>query len=304
MLAIVIPFYKLTFFEATLQSLANQTDKRFKIYIGDDASPEDCSVLLEKYKGKLDFLYKRFESNLGGISLVKQWERCVEMTNDEEWLMIFGDDDIMSENAVESFYYFIKNNDNNVSVNLVRFQLKVIDQNNEVIVPITKHPTYETSGDLLTRMLKSETMTTTSEYIFKKKTYRLNNGFVEFPLAWFSDYATWLLFGKDGIYTISKGFVSWRLSKLNISATNNVNEVKKLKIKSLYLFIRFIEKDFNIKKRLIYRYIKKHINNLSNNNLNDTKFIIINIKNNYFFNSYFLFLLFDLGIKKIKTTIK
>ena len=76
MLAIVIPFYKLTFFEATLQSLANQTDKRFKIYIGDDASPEDCSVLLEKYKGKLDFLYKRFESNLGGISLVKQWEQC------------------------------------------------------------------------------------------------------------------------------------------------------------------------------------------------------------------------------------
>jgi hypothetical protein len=40
MLAIIIPYYKLCFFEENLQSLAAQTDKRFKVYIGDDASPE------------------------------------------------------------------------------------------------------------------------------------------------------------------------------------------------------------------------------------------------------------------------
>ena len=31
MLAIIIPFFKLTFFEATLQSLANQTDNSFQL---------------------------------------------------------------------------------------------------------------------------------------------------------------------------------------------------------------------------------------------------------------------------------
>ena len=46
MLAIIIPFYKLTFFEENLHSLAIQTDKRFKVYIGDDSSPYDCSILL------------------------------------------------------------------------------------------------------------------------------------------------------------------------------------------------------------------------------------------------------------------
>ena len=35
MLAIVIPYYKYSFFEETLISLSNQPDKRFKIYIGD-----------------------------------------------------------------------------------------------------------------------------------------------------------------------------------------------------------------------------------------------------------------------------
>jgi hypothetical protein len=45
MLAIVIPYYKRTFFEETLQSLAKQTDKRFVVYVGDDAGQEDCAVL-------------------------------------------------------------------------------------------------------------------------------------------------------------------------------------------------------------------------------------------------------------------
>ena len=53
MLVIIIPFYKLTFFEATLQSLASQTDMRFKVYIGDDASPEDCRRLLQQFEGVL-----------------------------------------------------------------------------------------------------------------------------------------------------------------------------------------------------------------------------------------------------------
>ena len=57
MLAIIIPYFKLTFFEATLQSLANQTDKRFKVYIGDDASPHDCALVLNQFIGQFDLTY-------------------------------------------------------------------------------------------------------------------------------------------------------------------------------------------------------------------------------------------------------
>ena len=93
MLAIVIPYYKLTFFEETLQSLSLQTDKRFKVYIGDDASPENPAVLLKKYKGQFEFVYCRFEANLGSISLIKQWDRCIGMTGGEQWLLVLCDDD-------------------------------------------------------------------------------------------------------------------------------------------------------------------------------------------------------------------
>lgn len=52
-LAIVIPFFKLDYFEKTLESLANQTNKNFNLYIGDDFSPETPLKLLEKYKDKI-----------------------------------------------------------------------------------------------------------------------------------------------------------------------------------------------------------------------------------------------------------
>ncbi len=58
MLAIIVPYYKYSFFESTLQSLAAQTNKNFKVYIGDDCSPENPADLLEKYKSRINFISK------------------------------------------------------------------------------------------------------------------------------------------------------------------------------------------------------------------------------------------------------
>jgi hypothetical protein len=54
MLAIVIPYYKIRFF-SYVTIVAIQTDKRFKVYIGNDASDEDPTQLLEKFKIQFDF---------------------------------------------------------------------------------------------------------------------------------------------------------------------------------------------------------------------------------------------------------
>ena len=83
MLAIIIPYFKINFFEKTLESLAQQTDQRFQVYIGDDASPVPPTELLENYQGKFSFTYRRFTENLGSISLAKQWERCIAMMQEE-----------------------------------------------------------------------------------------------------------------------------------------------------------------------------------------------------------------------------
>ncbi|MFV8358509.1 glycosyltransferase, partial [Flavobacterium sp. XS1P32] len=185
MLAIVIPYYKHFFFDATLASLSIQTNMHFKVYIGDDASLENPNDLLEKYKGKFDFEYCRFQGNLGGISLVQQWERCIAMTGDEQWIMILGDDDVLQENCVASFYANLSEiNANDCKV--VRFATQVINQDNKIISDIFYHPKIENSVEFVMRKLKGHTRSSLSEYIFDKNKL-ITTQFRDFPLAWYSD---------------------------------------------------------------------------------------------------------------------
>ncbi|SFD72738.1 glycosyltransferase family 2 protein [Flavobacterium phragmitis] len=264
MLAIIIPFFKLTFFEETLESLTNQTDKRFKVYIGDDASSEDCSAIIENYREKIDLVYHRFESNLGSISLTKQWNRCVELSQNEKWLMLLGDDDVLGNNVVQEFYNFI--NSTNKDPELIRLDLRVIDGKGEIKSQTFYHDNYETSEKLLDQMLLMKETITASEFIFRRDVYNKNQGFVEFPLAWFSDYATWLVFSKDkGIFYIKNASVYWRLSEYNISSVlSNENNIG-LKIKSLFMFMYFLQSNYNIDKKRSKHYTHSQLVNFFGN---------------------------------------
>ncbi|TDE02052.1 glycosyltransferase family 2 protein [Flavobacterium sandaracinum] len=224
MLAIVVPYYKLTFFEETLKSLAIQTDKRFKVYIGDDASPENPNDLLEKYNGKFEFDYHRFKDNLGGISLVQQWERCVSLSIDEEWLMILGDDDYLDSNVVASFYNNF--NDFNSKSNLVRYTSKLIYENLNTVSDLYKHPIWETATDSFYRKFSKESRSSLSEHIFSKQSY-LKYGFHNYPLAWNSDDRAWIDFSdKRPIYTINESIVYVRVSSFSITGKRD-NLLKK-----------------------------------------------------------------------------
>jgi glycosyltransferase involved in cell wall biosynthesis len=261
MLAIIIPYYKLTFFEATLQSLAAQTCQDFKVYIGDDASPEDPTELLHHFQGQFNFVYHRFETNLGGVSLTKQWERCIALSDNEEWLMILGDDDVLGENVVEAFYSLI--NEKSLEIDLIRCKLEVI-KNDSLIENTFDYQLHENSIRFLQRILSLAETITASEFIFRREIYKKKGGFDDYPLAWFSDYATWLKFSEStGIYNLINAKVFWRLSTLNISGTNNDIENSRKKVQSLFMFINFVKSYDIITNFEIKKFAMGHFRNLT-----------------------------------------
>lgn len=226
MLAIVIPYYKLTHFDEALKSLKVQTNKKFKVYVGNDASPENPEVLLSKYTSELDIVYKKFDTNLGGTHLTKQWERCIEMIADEKWIMLLGDDDFIEDNLVESFYA----NQEAISnkSNLIRFSSRVInDEAMEVSKsPVFMHPIWETAQSSLCRKIKGQTRSSLSEYIFLKDIF-LKKGFTNYPLAFYSDDKAWLDFSNSKpIYTINETTVNIRISNISISGRTDNLDIK------------------------------------------------------------------------------
>lgn len=249
MLAVVIPYYKIVFFEETLQSLAKQTDKRFKVYIGNDASPENPEQLLSKYKDQFDFTYHHFKENLGGISLVQQWQRCIKLIQNEEWIMILGDDDFLEETAIESWY---KHFDTfNKKTNVIRFATKSVNMQTNKVSELVTHPLWEKATDSYYRRFKGLTRSTLSEYIFSKDIFK-KHGFYDFPLAWHSDDAAWLTFADERpIYTINESNLFIRYSAFSISGNKLDQDLKNLAAEKFYAQCIYKNREqFNKKQRI------------------------------------------------------
>ncbi|RKS45133.1 glycosyl transferase family 2 [Gillisia mitskevichiae] len=225
MLAIVIPFFRINFFEETLTSLATQTNKDFNVYIGNDASPDKPERLIDSFKTILNITYKGFDENLGGTSLTGQWDRCIEMIKVEEWIMILGDDDVLEVNVVENFYAQFSQFTG--KTNVIRFASQVIDSIGIPKSPVFNHPKWEKASDSFFRWLNGKTRSSLSEHIFTKEAYTLNK-FKNYPLGWHSDDIAWLDFpGAKQIYSINESVVLVRHSEVNITTATDNLELKK-----------------------------------------------------------------------------
>ncbi len=280
MLAIVIPYFKRTFFEATLESLVNQTDKRFKVYIGDDASTEAPTDLLEKYKGQFDFVYHRFESNLGGTSLTQQWERCIALSNNEEWIMILGDDDVLGVNVVEELYANIQ--EIKAVSTVVRFATQKIDSDTiNILNEEYFHPKIEKSTEYFFRHFRSSL----SEYVFNKEKVEAI-GFKDFPLGWFSDVLAVLEFSNfKELYTINEALVYIRISDLSISGSQRDLELKSKSAFNFYYYLLSKKRNqFTRAERLVL--LKKINNSYLNNKTKVTWFL--KISTIYFINFFIM----------------
>ena len=222
-LAIVIPYYKFDFFKETLDSLVSQTNISFNVYIGNDSSPNNPAGLLVEYQDKLNITYQDFTENLGSKSLVQQWYRCLDLVQDEKWVLILGDDDVLSNTVVEHFYRFLQKKH---QTNLYRFSSQVINEKNELISTKYKHPDIEIGFEFLERKLKGGTRSSLSEYVFRISELK-KVGIKDFPLAWYSDLllVVELSVEKPIIY-INDSLVFFRNSGVNITSRKD-NLVKK-----------------------------------------------------------------------------
>lgn len=234
-LAIVIPAYKINFFKDVMDSLCNQTCKDFNVYIGIDACDSDFESVICQYHSSLNIIYKRFDTNFGRKDLVAQWDRCIKLTHDEEWVMLFSDDDILDIRCVESFYKELAANKK--KYDLYHFNVDVIDENNNIKREPQPYPAVYDSTNFLKHKCSARIESFVVEYIFRRTTFDAVGGFERFDMAWGTDIATWAKIGREqGIKTISGSKVMWRESSVNITPdVTKARIVRKLQADACFL---------------------------------------------------------------------
>ncbi len=255
-LAIVIPFYKIDFFEQTLKSIANQINKNYTLYIGNDASPDNPIVLINKYFKKAEYKYFDYKENIGGKNLALQWERILGNVK-EEWFQILGDDDVLSENFVDEFY----NNLKEVQLydsNVIKSSQCLIDDEGKIISSFTKFPkTFPRYYNWHRKFVVGE-RASLSEHIFKTTAY-CKYGFQDFPIAWGSDDAAVFDFSEYSyIYFMNKTKVFVRITEKSISGSNNNDLLKK---RGYYFYEKYMLKHHfrNLKKDDVYIMINQQV---------------------------------------------
>ncbi|RXG12332.1 glycosyltransferase family 2 protein [Leeuwenhoekiella aestuarii] len=260
-LAVVIPYYKLKFFQHTLESLATQNNKSFTVYIGNDGSPENPIDTISIYNNRLSIKYAYFKNNLGNISLVEHWRRCIAMVNEEKYLMILGDDDVLEPDCIQEFYNIVDLIERE-NIHVVRYATRVIDASGISIRDIHYNTQYENSLTFFIKKLCGKARSSLSEYIFLSEKVKLS--FVELPLAWYADDLLYLKASNFGvIYSINESKVNVRASLLSISGNKSLNKEKNIasNLFFYYLLTRY-EDQFHIKERnLLFNKLEKSVIN-------------------------------------------
>ncbi|WP_052248339.1 glycosyltransferase family 2 protein [Chryseobacterium taiwanense] len=230
-LAIIIPYYKIDFFEETLKSVAAQTNQNFTLYIGNDASPNNPLPIIDKYFEKNNYHYFEYKSNIGGQNLALQWERILENVQ-EEWVQILGDDDCISPDFVEEFYKILPAVQKN-GITLIKCGQQWIDENNNHLESHIYNFDKVSAAEIFIKKYKVEIRSSLSENIYQTKIVKKQK-FVKLPLAWGTDDLSLLDFSKNGyIQYIPKLLVSVRISAESISGSDQYEKLKKQAIHQL-----------------------------------------------------------------------
>ena len=260
-LAIVIPAYKATFLSKTLDSLAQQTNQNFTVYVGNDAGPEGIAEIVDGFRDRLNICYRYFENNIGGRSLVKQWERCFALLQNEEWIWLLPDDDYADPECVALFYSGLQKN----NFDLFRFNVHFVFANETIFKTNAELPVVQTAFDSLMEKLSFYRPSTVAEFIFNRKKFE-SIGFTEIPMAWGTDDLLWYSIGDEkGISGCNDAYVYLRQSDVNIS--NNYKSLGRGKIAANFISFEQLLKteSFNLaiqdktRQRLFATLAQQHI---------------------------------------------
>ena len=252
----LLPAYKPDFFEVALRSIKEQTYSDFKVLVSDDCSPHDLKLIFDKVCGDDErFAYRRNEENMGSKSLVSHWNLLVDLC-DTEYFILASDDDVYEPTFLEEVDKLARKYP---KVDLVRARVKAINEKGEMIERDAIYEEYVDGLDFLKQKHFNNALRCIANYIFRTSELKKHGGFIDFPLAWYSDDATVMMMSENGVANTKNMLLNFRSSSVSISSRKlNKNDAYKKALATI-LFDKWFQK--NIESRLLAYvqndYVKK-----------------------------------------------
>lgn len=230
MFSFILPAYKSEFLDLAINSILNQTIADFELVIVNDASPYDVASNVMKYDDNRISYYEN-NVNIGGNDLVKQWNTCIKYAKGE-YVILASDDDIFSSDYLRKMSQLIVSYPD---CDVFGCRKRIINSSGRLVDMDGYMGEYMSFFEFADRLYSGSIYSSIPNYIFRKSALDKNEGFVNFPLAWYSDDATILRLAHNGIGFSNELLFSFRFSDSNISSLINRDVLKR----KIYATIEF-----------------------------------------------------------------
>jgi glycosyltransferase involved in cell wall biosynthesis len=187
-----MPVYKNECLEDAIKSILNQTYKNIELVIINDASPEDIRATVAKFNDPRIRYYEN-TLNIGKYAPVKNWNKVLEYAKGK-YFVLASDDDICLPTFASQL---IKCIEKLSTCNVVHCRLKTVNRKGEYDYS-PSCPQWESGVDFVWHAFNGSRLLSISEFLCRTKALRGIKGFIDFPLAWSSDYATWFTLAQKG----------------------------------------------------------------------------------------------------------
>lgn len=211
----LLPAYKARYFEEALRSIQAQTCRDFRVLVSDDCSPEELRPVFDRVCGDDErFAFRRNAENIGGRSLVAHWNLLVGLC-DSEWLIMASDDDVFEPTFLEELDRL---QTKYPEVDMLRARVRSINDEGETLAEDARYDEHVDRLGFFYQKHFNNALRCIANYAFRTEALKAKGGFVEFPLAWYSDDASVLMMAEHGCANTEQMLFNFRSSDESISS--------------------------------------------------------------------------------------
>lgn len=215
--SIAIPAYKNHYLYECISSILQQSYTNFEIVILNDASPYDIKSIVDKFDD-VRIRYYENEKNCGAYDLVRNWNKCLNLS-EGDYFMCIGDDDYLDVNCLKNYYNTILVYPN---VGVIHGQTIVVDEKSKPIKIQEFRPEFESAYSMIYHRIFHGRIQFVGDFLYKTKLLKEVGGFYYIPLAWGTDDITAIIAAKEsGIANVSSPCFYYRQNRYTISKSVN-----------------------------------------------------------------------------------
>lgn len=226
-----MPAYKTTYLREAIQSILDQTYRDFKLVISDDCSPYGVESIVREFSDTR-ITFRKNEKNMGGDNLVAHWNLLLHYA-DTDFVILSPDDDFYSCHFLEEINNLVGKYP---EVNVFKSRSQDVDALGIPYKQDLDYPQLISQIENIKYQFSKNTISGIGQYVFKRQALVNIGGFVDYPVAWWSDVMSHIKLSANGMGITKDILFSFRHFEDNISSRKSKPSERKAKTKATLLF--------------------------------------------------------------------